>query len=199
MPRKSVIKKSALVPTALIAGGAGFIGSHLSEALLAKGARVVVLDNFKTGKEIHVKHLLSHKNFALYDVDINNGIPAEIESVDYVIHLAGLEEYLFSKEYTDLNSLLTNAFGTKHLLDLAERSSGKFLLASSIDVYEGRMSQLDITDYFGKNRIDENKYMITEAKRYAEALVWEYYKKNSTNVRIVRLPEVYGPRMNLDA
>ena len=199
MPKNNVIKKSALTPTALIAGGAGFIGSHLAESLLKKGARVIVLDNFNTGKDIYVNEFLKNPNFALFNIDINFGLPAEIESVDYIFHFAGLEEYLYDKDLVNLDSLLTNAIGTKNLLDLADRSSGKFLLASSIDVYEGRMSQLELQDYFGKTTMDENKYSMTEAKRFAEALVWEYKKKNDTDVRIVRLPEVYGPRMSLDA
>ncbi len=202
LPNKNssnVIKKSALAPTVLISGGAGFIGSHLAEILLQKEARVIVLDNFKTGKEIHVKHLLNNPKFALFDVDINDGLPQDIESVDYIFHLAGLEEYLYSKNELDLDSLLTNALGTKNLLDLAKRSEAKFLLASTIDVYEGRMSQFDLDNYFGKTDFDEKKYTLTEAKRYAEALVWEYFKKNNTDARIVRLPEVYGPRMSLDS
>ncbi|MFC1722240.1 NAD-dependent epimerase/dehydratase family protein [Patescibacteria group bacterium] len=199
MQKKNTIKKSALAPTILVAGGAGFIGSHLAEVLLHKEARVIVLDDFRTGKEIHVKHLLNNPKFALYDVDINLGIPSEIESVDYIFHLAGLEEYLFSKEDIDLDSLLTNALGTKNLLDLAQKSNAKFVLASTIDVYEGVMSQLSLNSYFGENDIQEKKYTLAEAKRYAEALVWEYHKRNSTDVRIVRFPEVYGPRMNLES
>ncbi|KKS22315.1 MAG: hypothetical protein UU80_C0009G0012 [candidate division WWE3 bacterium GW2011_GWA1_41_8] len=199
MPRKNVIRKSALSPTVLIAGGAGFIGSHLSEALLLQDARVIVLDNFKTGRDFYIGHLLTHPKFALYDADINVGFPPEIESVDYVIHLAGLEEYLYSEEQVNLDALLTNAVGTKNLLDLANRSHAKFLLASSIYVYQGMMSQITLDSYFGRTNIEEKKYSATEAKRYAEALVWEYYKKNDTNVRIMRLPEVYGPKMDLEA
>lgn len=199
MAKNKIIKKSALSPTVLIAGGAGFVGSHLAESLLTKNTRIIVLDNFSTGKEIHVNHLLTNPNFALYDIDINEGLPEEIESVDYIIHLAGLEEYLYSKEYTDLDSLLTNALGTKNLLDLSKSSPAKFMLISSTDVYQGLMSQSDLKQYFGRSKMDENKYMLTEAKRYAEALVWEYYKKFNLDVRIVRLPEVFGPRMNLDA
>ncbi len=199
MQTSSTIKKSSLAPTILIAGGAGFIGSHLAEVLLQKEARVIVLDNFRTGKQIHVNHLLTNPKFALYDVDINEGLPQDIESVDYIFHIAGLEEYLFSKDTVDLDSLLTNALGTKNLLDLANRSEAKFLLASTIDVYEGKMSQLSIDSYFGKTGFEEKKYGMAEAKRYAEALVFEYHKKHNTNVRIVRLPEVYGPRMSFDA
>src|SRR3989338_7604747 len=177
MKTKDVIKKSAMVPTVLVAGGAGFVGSHLCEALLEKSARVIALDSFTTGKQSYINHLLSNPNFALYDCDINNGIPEDIQSVDYIFHLAGLEEYSYTKEVLNLSSLLTNAFGTKHILDLAKVSEAKFLLLSTTDVYEGRMSQLELTEYFGRNKIEENRYMLAEAKRYAEALVWEYYKK----------------------
>lgn len=199
MLKKQVITKSALIPTVLISGGAGFVGSHLAESLLENKARVVVLDNFKTGKEIHVKHLLKDPNFALYDVDINEGIPSDIESVDYIFHLAGLEEYLYSKEFINLEALFTNSLGTKNLLDLARRSNGRFLLASTIDVYQGRMSQLDLSEYFGSTKKEENKFSLIEAKRFAEAVVWEYFKKYDLDVRIVRLSEVYGPRMDLSS
>jgi len=199
MQNKKRIKKSALAPTILIAGGAGFIGSHLAEILLQKEARVIVLDNFTTGKDIYINHLLQNSRFALYDIDINQGMPEEIESVDYIFHLAGLEEYLYSKDEVTLDSLLTNAVGTKQLLDLAKKSDAKFLLTSTIDVYGGMMSQLSLDTYYGKTEIEEKKYGFAEAKRFAEALVWEYYKKNNTDVRIVRLPEVYGPRMSLSS
>ena len=164
MPKQQTITKSSLIPTVLISGGAGFIGSHLAEYLLENKSRVVVLDNFKTGKDIHVKHLLSDKNFALYDVDINEGIPSEIQSVDYIFHLAGLEEYFYSKDYLNLESLFTNSLGTKNLLDFAKKSSAKFLLASTVDVYQGRLSQVDLGKYFGSSSGDENKFSLIEAK-----------------------------------
>lgn len=195
-PKKIVIKKSALSPTVLIAGGSGFIGSHLAETLLLKDTRVIVLDNFRTGDRSQVEHLLSNPRFALYDVDINQGLPAEIESVDYIFHLAGLEEH---GSNVTLDSLLTNAIGTKNLLDLAQRSGARFVLASSIYVYHGMMSQLNLDQYFGRTESEEGKYSMTEAKRYAEALVWEYFKKNETDVRIARFPEVYGPKMNMES
>lgn len=199
MPKKQVITKSALVPTVLITGGAGFIGSHLAEALLENNARVIVIDNFKTGKKIYVKDLLTNKNFALYDADINIGLPPEIESVDYIFHLAGVEEYLYSKDFLDLDALFTNSLGTKNLLDLARKSSAKLLLVSTVDVYQGRISQLYLDRYFGVKSGDENKFSLIEAKRFAEAIVWEYFKTHDVDVRIVRLPEVYGPRMDLSS
>ena len=199
MQNKNKIRKSALAPTILIAGGAGFVGSHLAEILLKREARVIILDNFSTGKDIYINHLLQNPKFALFDVDINQGIPEDVESVDYIFHLAGLEEYLYSKEEVTLDSLLTNAVGTKILLDLAQKSDAKFLLASTTDVYGGSMSQLSLDNYYGKTEYEEKKYGLAEAKRYAEALLWEYYKKHNTDVRIVRLPEVYGPRMSLSS
>jgi len=199
MQNKNKIRKSALAPTILIAGGAGFVGSHLAEILLKREARVIILDNFSTGKDIYINHLLQNPKFALFDVDINQGMPEDIESVDYIFHLAGLEEYLYSKEELTLDSLLTNAVGTKNLLDLAEKSDAKLLLASTIDVYGGMMSQLSLENYYGKTEFEEKKYGLAEAKRFAEALLWEYYKKHNTDVRIVRLPEVYGPRMSLSS
>ena len=198
-PKKKTIKKSVLTPTILIAGGAGFIGSHLAEMLLMQNARVIVLDNLNNGKEIHVNSLLTNPNFALFDVDLNKGIPKEIESVDYIFHLGGVETYMFSNTDISLESLLMNSIGTKNLLDLANKSEAKFLLVSSIDVYQGMISSLSLEHYFGQTEQEEKKYSLTEAKRYAEALVWEYYKKNHTNVRIVRIPEIYGPRMDLES
>jgi len=199
MVKSQSIKKNSLAPTILVSGGAGFIGSHLVEALLANGAKVLVVDNFNTGKEIHVKHLLSNPNFALFNVDINEGLPPEIESVDYVFHMAGLEDYMYSNDNPTLDSLLTNSLGTKTLLDLVRRSEAKFVLISTVDVYQGRMSQDELAKYFGLSKPEENKFSLIEAKRFAEAIVWEYFKKYDLDVRIVRLPEVYGPRMSLDS
>ncbi len=199
MVKNQSIKKNSMVPTILVSGGAGFIGSHLVEALLENGARVLVIDNFNTGKEVHVKHFLSNPNFALYNLDINDGLPSEIESVDYVFHMAGIEDYMYSSEGPTLDSLLTNSLGTKNLLDLVKKSDAKFVLISTIDVYQGRMSQDELAKYFGLSKPEENKFSLIEAKRFAEAFVWEYYKKYDIDARIVRLPEVYGPRMSLDS
>ena len=199
MAESNIIKKSALSPTVLIVGGAGFIGSHLSEALLKKDARVIVVDNFSTGKDIFVHNLLDNPKFALFNVDINHGIPKEIQSVDYIFQLASLESYLFDKEDLTLESLLTNALGIKNVLDFTKSCGAKLLLASTIDIYKGMISPLSLDQYFGQTPEEEKKYSLTEAKRYAEALVWEYYKRHNVDVRIARFPEVFGPRMNLES
>jgi nucleoside-diphosphate-sugar epimerase len=196
---EQVIKKSALSPTILIAGGAGFIGTHLAEKLLTQDARVIVIDQLDTEKDVFLSKLNQNPKFAAFNANINEGIPDKIQSVDYIVHLASVESYLFSKDRVDLNSLLTNAIGTKNLLDLAKKSEAKFLLVSSIDVYEGLISPMSLDQYFGTTPEEEKRYSLSEAKRYAEALVWEYYKNYQTDVRITRLPEIYGPKMPLDS
>ena len=197
--QQTIIKKSALAPTVIVSGGGGFIGSHLVEALLIKDARVVVLDNFSTGKRSYLSGVMENPKFTLIECDINDGIPKGVESADYVIHLAASESYIYGDENITLDSLLTNAIGTKNLLDLSKKSSSKFLLASTIDIYQGLISSLDIAHYFGQTETEEKRFSYSEAKRFAEALVWEYYKKFNLNSRIVRLPEVYGPRMDFSS
>ncbi len=162
-------------PIALIAGGAGFIGSHVCEALLLKGVGVICLDNWRTGVEENIKHLKEYPNFFLLEQDIAGiaeKIPEGIERLDYVLHLAGIEAYL-NGEDVSIETLEANSIGSKSLLDLARKHSARFLLASTINVFF--------------------------AKRFAEALTSEYGQKKGVNVRIVRLGDVYGPRMMLSS
>lgn len=193
------IKKSDSLPTILIAGGAGFLGSHLAEKLLQTQCRVVVLDNLKTGRRSSIQPLTAHPRFTFIDANINNRLPEEVESVNYIFHLAALEVYLSGRKETSLDALLTNALGTRNLLNLAKRSGAKFLLASSIDVYRGLLSSQELENYFGADPQQERRFAHAEAKRFAEALVWEAFEDDRLDVRIVRLGEVYGPQMDLNS
>ncbi len=199
MPTNSVpiVKKSSSLPTILIAGGAGFLGSHLAEKLLETQCRIVAIDNLATGRRSFIQPLTSHPRFTFIDANINNRLPKEIESVNYVFHLAALEVYLSGRKEISLDTLLTNALGTKNLLSLAKKSNAKFLLASSIDVYRGLLSSQNLEDYFGATPEEERRFAHAEAKRFAEALVWESFETDKLNARIVRLGEIYGPRMHL--
>ncbi len=199
MPKNSVpiVKKSSSLPTILIAGGAGFLGSHLAEKLLETQCRVIVIDNLKTGRRSFIQHLVSHPRFTFIDANINNRLPEEIESVNYVFHLAALEVYLSGRQEISLDGLLTNALGTRNLLNLAKKSNAKFLLCSSIDVYRGLLSSEKLENYFGATQQEERRFTHAEAKRFAEALTWESFKDDKLDARIVRLGEIYGPRMDL--
>ena len=199
MPKNSVpiLKKSDSLPTILIAGGAGFLGSHLSAKLLGTQCRVIVIDNLKTGRRSFIEPLTSHPRFTFIDANINNRLPEEIESVNYVFHLAALEVYLSGRKEISLDALLTNALGTRNLLNLAKKSKAKFLLCSSIDVYRGLLSSEKLENYFGATPEEERRFTHAEAKRFAEALTWESFKDDKLDARIVRLGEVYGPRMDL--
>jgi len=201
MPRTTspVIRKSSSLPTALIAGGAGFLGSHLAEKLLQNKCRVVVVDNLSTGRRSFIQPLIPHPRFLFFDVDIRKDLPREIESVDYIFHLAALEVHLSGRREISLESLLTNAWGTRNLLRLAKKSQAKFLLASSIDVYRGVLSSESFENYFGATPEEERKFIHAEAKRFAEALTWEAFEKDGLDARIVRLGEVYGPRMDFSS
>jgi len=191
------IKKSSSLPTILIAGGAGFLGSHLAERLLETQCRVLVIDNLATGQHNFIQGLATHPRFIFINADINESLPEEIESVDYIFHLASVEVYLSGRKETSLDALLTNALGTRNLLELAKASKAKFLLCSSIDVYRGLLSSESLENYFGATPKEERRFVHAEAKRFAEALTWESFETDGLDSRIVRLGEIYGPRMDL--
>lgn len=187
------------MPIALIAGGAGFLGSHLAEYLLSKNFRVVVVDNLESGRREFVAHLLAHPRFGFIEYDLNLGLPENVTSVDAIFHLLGNRPKPQGDLTGSLNSLLTNSLSTYHLLELTKSCQAKFLLASSLDVYQGIASASELSNYFGPTESDQRVFSYNESKRYAESLAWEYFKKYSLDLRVARLPEVYGPRMDFAA
>lgn len=199
MSKKNVIKKSPLAPTVLISGGAGFIGYYLVEAFLEKGARVVVVDNIENLETNRVARFVKNSKFALFNVPTLSALPAEIESVDYIIHVGDLEKYMVDRDALSLDTLLVNSQSIKALLDLSFKSNAKFLLLSTIDVYEGgNFPKIDV-NYFGHTDVSEDTFKNADARKFAEAIVWEHSRKMGTNVRVVRLPFVYGPKMSLES
>src|SRR3972149_3669815 len=186
-------------PTALVAGGAGFIGSHLVRTLLSQNFSVVCVDNLSTGKKENLKDLLTSPNLTFIQEDINNPsfqLPPELK-IDYCFHLASSEEHRASKELS-LDTLLVNSLGTRQLLEIARANQAKFILASSADLYSGVISGSSLRFYFGKSPDDESVLSAHEAKRFAEALTFEYFKKFALSVTVVRLKDVYGPKMSFD-
>ena len=183
----------------LVAGGAGFIGSHLCESLLGQNCFVYCLDNFSTGRDENIKEIKKSSHFQVLERDLVAQKKLNLpQKVDYIFHIAGAEAY-FNGLDVSMETLLVNAFGTKVLLELAKENKAKFLLVSSNQVYEGFISEQNLFQYFGSSRTMEGEGAFAEAKRFAEALTFEYFKKHQVNSRIVRLDFLYGPRMNLDS
>lgn len=180
------------LPQILVAGGASFLGAALATKLLSQDISVVCLDNLATGKKENLGKLSSHPHFSFLEHDLTQPLPPGL-SPDYIFHLAGLEEYLSGQDLT-LETLLVNSLGTKNLLELSRKTGAKFLLASSLEVYSGLLSSTKIPDNFTEKGRALSHH---EAKRYAEALVAEYASRFNLNCRIVRLLNIYGPKMNL--
>ena len=189
-------KSSRHLPTALVAGAAGFVGSHLCDALLSQNCKVYGIDNWSTGKKENISHLLDKPEFVFLEHDLNKPFKSPIPQVDYVFHLAGIEAYINGLDVS-LETLLVNSLGTRELLELAKKSQAKFLLVSTIDISSGFLSDSNLKQYFGSNSADQEIYSHHEAKRFSEALTFEYVNRHQQDARIVRLGEVYGPRMDL--
>ncbi|HEX7455863.1 MAG TPA: NAD-dependent epimerase/dehydratase family protein [Candidatus Nanoarchaeia archaeon] len=185
-------------PTALVAGGASFLGSPLCEALIAQGFSVIAVDNLATtGSRGNIEGLLGSPYFSFWEEDINKPefkLSRNI-SLSHIFHLAAAEEHLSSSRLS-LQTLLVNSLGTKNLLDLAVERGAKFLLVSSTEVFHGALSQVSLEAYFGKEA-DTAQLTFGEAKRFAETLTAEYFKTYDLATTIVRIKDPYGPRMNL--
>ncbi len=199
MPTAQTKTSSNSSPTALVAGGAGFLGSHLVATLISQNFNVIVVDNLSSGKKENLKDLLTAPNLTFIEADISNGklvLPPGI-SLNYIFHVAGVEEAQNQKNFS-LDTLLVNSFGTKQLLELAREHNAKFILGSSADLYSGAISSSSLRYYFGKTPEDETTLTSHEAKRFSEALAFEYFNKFKVAVTVVRLKDSYGPRMDLE-
>lgn len=192
----SPAKKKKTRPTVLLAGGAGFIGIHLTDHLISQGAQVICVDNLATSDKSRIAPFSASPWFSFVQADLNKAIPDEVGQIDYVFHLAGHETYLYAEESINLDSLLTNSLATYNLLEFTVKQNAKFLLASSLDIYRGISSRSSLRHYFGVSEYDQKEFSHAEAQRYAESLVWEYYKRHNLDVRVARLGEVYGPGMD---
>jgi len=180
------------VPTAVVTGGAGFLGSHLCEHLLEQGQRVVCVDNLESSTLANIEHLRDDAfTFANHDVIE----PIEIdEPVDYVFHLAALAspiDYLRQP----LHSLKTGSYGTHHALGLAKWKRARFLLASTSEIYGDPQVHPQPETYWGHVNPIGPRGVYDEAKRYGEALTMAYHNQQGVDTAIVRIFNTYGPRM----
>jgi nucleoside-diphosphate-sugar epimerase len=197
MTKRKNVSLESRPPTAIVAGGGGFLGAALCDTLLVQNLEVFWIDDSVAGDSPSVFRLKQSPRFHHLESDITKYHFDPLMKPAYVFHLAGVEEYLSGRK-PQLQTLLVNSLGTKNLLELSRLSQAKFLLISSVDIYSGYLSQFDLDTYFGPLRKEAARYSHHEAKRYAEALTFEYHQQFNVDARIVRLADVYGPGMNLD-
>jgi dTDP-glucose 4,6-dehydratase len=178
--------------TSLVTGGAGFLGSHLCEALLEKGDRVICLDNLETGSLANIEHLRDD-GFAFLHHDVSEPIRID-EPLDFVYHLAALASPIDYMRLP-LHSLKTGSYGTHHALGLAKWKRARFLLASTSEVYGDPEVHPQPETYWGNVNPIGPRGVYDEAKRYAEALTMAYHRQQGVDTAIVRIFNTYGPRM----
>ena len=178
--------------TCLVTGGAGFVGSHLCDHLLARGHRVICIDNLDTGSLRNIEHIGSG-DFDFLNLDITDKVRIEGE-VDFVYHLASPAspiDYL----RLPLQTLKVGAQGTWHMLGVAKFKRARFLLASTSEVYGDPQVHPQPEEYWGNVNPIGPRGVYDEAKRYAEALTMAYHSQQGVNTAIVRIFNTYGPRM----
>jgi dTDP-glucose 4,6-dehydratase len=185
----------ATAPVSLVTGGAGFLGSHLVDLLLAQGHRVIALDNLVTGSVDNVAHHAGNQAFRFVKQDITEFIFLE-GRVDYVWHFASPASPV---DYLQLpiQTLKVGSLGTHKALGLARQKGARFLLASTSEVYGDPLVHPQSEDYWGNVNPIGPRGCYDEAKRFAEALTMAYHHQHGIETRIVRIFNTYGPRMRL--
>ncbi|MBI5428154.1 MAG: SDR family oxidoreductase [Nitrospinae bacterium] len=182
------------MPRTLITGGAGFLGSHLCDYLLAKGHEAICMDNLLTGNENNIAHIRSDK-FAFVKHDVTNYIEVD-GRLDYILHFASPaspDDYL----QFPIQTLKVGSLGTHKALGLAKAKKAVFLLASTSEVYGDPLVHPQKESYWGNVNPVGPRGVYDEAKRFAEALTMAYHRAHGVDTKIVRIFNTYGPRMRL--
>jgi dTDP-glucose 4,6-dehydratase len=180
------------VATCLVTGGAGFLGSHLCDELLARGHRVICVDNLETGSLANIEHIRGPQ-FTHLNLDIIDSYFVE-EPVDFVYHLASPAspiDYL----RLPLHTLKVGSYGTHHTLGLAKAKRARFLISSTSEVYGDPQEHPQRETYWGHVNPIGPRGVYDEAKRYAEALTMAYHRQQGVDTAIMRIFNTYGPRM----
>jgi UDP-glucuronate decarboxylase len=185
---------------ALVAGGAGFIGSHLCDRLIADGAEVVCLDSFLTGRRDNIRHLEGRPGFALIELDVIDPATATLAPDARFTHIYNLACAASPPHYQDdpEHTLLTNVMGTRNLLHLAAQRGARLLLASTSEVYGEPEVHPQHEDYRGSVNCTGPRACYDEGKRAAETLVFDFVRAGRCEARVARLFNTYGPRMRAD-
>jgi dTDP-glucose 4,6-dehydratase len=180
---------------ALVTGGAGFLGSHLCDALLGDGWSVVVVDNLLTGRRTNLDHLRSDSRFEFVELDISQ--PFDVGKVDYVFHLASPASPV---DYTihGIATLKAGSLGTFHALDVAHKYGAKYFVSSTSECYGDPLEHPQKETYWGHVNPIGPRSVYDEAKRFTEAVTMAYHRYHKVDTRIVRIFNTYGPRMQLN-
>ena len=175
----------------LVTGGAGFLGSHLCDALLERGSDILCIDNFFSGSKDNIRHLARNPFFELIRHDIINPILVEVDKIYHLACPASPIHY----QYNAIKTIKTNVMGTINMLGLAKRTKARILLASTSEVYGIPMVHPQPEDYWGNVNPIGPRSCYDEGKRVAETLMMDYHRQNDVDIKIVRIFNTYGPRM----
>lgn len=175
----------------VITGGAGFIGSHLSDVLLAQGHEVVAIDNLFTGTKRNMTHLRDHANFEFMRHDVTEPVLIECDQLYHLACPASPVHY----QYNPIKTIKTNVIGTINMLGVAKRTHARFLLASTSEIYGDPLQHPQVESYWGNVNPIGPRSCYDEGKRVAETLTINYREQAGVDTRIVRIFNTFGPRM----
>ena len=181
--------------TSVVTGGAGFLGSHLTDRLLAEGHRVIGIDNFITGSPANVEHLAGNAHYRFIEQDVTQYLLID-EPVDFVFHFASPASPIDYLEHP-IPTLKVGALGTHNTLGLAKAKKARFLIASTSECYGDPLVHPQTEDYWGNVNPIGPRGVYDEAKRFAEAMTMAYHRYHHLDTKIVRIFNTYGPRMRL--
>jgi UDP-glucuronate decarboxylase len=180
-----------VVPTNLVTGGAGFIGSHLCEALLARGEQVICLDNFFTGRKSNIDRMMNHPHFELLRHDVIEPILLEVDRIYNLACPASPIHY----QYNPVKTIKTNVMGALNMLGLAKRVKARVLQASTSEIYGDPQVHPQPEAYWGNVNTVGIRSCYDEGKRVTETLFFDYHRQNGVDIRVVRIFNTYGPKM----
>tara|TARA_B100001778_G_C18573987_1_gene623993 strand:- start:602 stop:1531 length:930 start_codon:yes stop_codon:yes gene_type:complete len=175
----------------LVTGGAGFLGSHLCDALIDRGDEVICLDNFYTGAKKNIEHLIEHKNFEIMRHDVVDAFKLEVDQIYNLACPASPVQY----QNNPIKTIKTSVMGAINCLGLAKRVQARVFQASTSEIYGDPLESPQNETYWGHTNPIGRRACYDEGKRCAETLFFDYYRQNRVDVRVARIFNTYGPRM----
>ena len=180
--------------TAVVLGGSGFLGSHLCDALLARGQDVIAVDDLSTGRLQNIEHLTDNESFKFIHADISVGLP-DLGTPELILNFASPASppaYLSMPVHT----MRTGSLGTLHALELASKTNARFVMASTSEIYGDPLEHPQAETYWGNVNTVGVRSCYDEAKRFSESLSFAYHRERGANIGVVRIFNTYGPRLD---